>query len=165
MNGSGIVMTLVAISLLSGLAGCSKVPARSNPCELVSVSEAQAIDSGIAKSQWFPRKKGEANELCVFLDANGEGRLMLFLFDDKAADPLAAVKSGMKGADDKVVEVSGVGEKAAAGFDADGGALKLFAARSRSGMIGIRVREPVKETDESFNDVKSMAAAALRRIK
>jgi len=71
----------------------------------------------------------------------------------------------MKGVDDKVFEVNGVGESAAAGFSSQDEALKLFAARSKGGTIGIRVRHPVKESDNKFNDVKTLAATALGRLK
>jgi len=89
---------------------------------------------------------------------------MLFVFDDKSSNPLSVVRSGMKGASDRVIEVAGVGDNAAAGF-ASGEELRLFAARSKGGMIGVRVRDPVREDDEKFNDVKALAANALRRLK
>lgn len=164
MKCSATPHILVAMSLLVAVSGCSKTPARVNPCNLVSVGEAQLFDSTIAKAQWFPRKPGEANELCVYLDGSGEGRLMLFVFDDKSSNPLSVVRSGMKGASDRVIEVAGVGDNAAAGF-ASGEELRLFADRSKGGMIGVRVREPVREDDEKFNDVKALAANALRRLK
>ena len=153
-----------AAILLLLVPACSKAPAKVNPCGLLTVTDAQSIEGAITEAKWFPRKKGEANELCMYFDDKGEAHLMLFVFDDKSADPVATIQSGMKGGADRVVEVGGVGNKAAAGFGGDD-ALKLFAARSGSGVIGIRVRQPVKENDEKFNDVKTLAMTALGRLK
>lgn len=165
MKRSRTFRIVFATGLLVFIAACSKTPARTNPCDLLTVSEAQSIEGAIAEAKWFPRKKGEANELCMYFDANGEAHLMLFVFDDRSAEPLATIKSGMKGGADRFVEVSGVGERAAAGFSSKDDALKLFAARSRAGVIGIRVRQPVKEDDEKYNDVKMLAITALGRLQ
>ena len=156
---------LVAAILLLLVAACSKAPAKTNPCGLLTVGDAQSFDGAITEAKWFPRKKGEANELCMYFDGKGEAHLMLFVFDDKSADPLATIQAGMKGGADRFVEVGGVGNKAAAGFGAADDALKLLAARSSAGVIGIRVRQPVKEDDEKFNDVKALAITALGRLK
>jgi hypothetical protein len=163
------VRALIALAfiILSLLAGCSKAPAKLDPCNLLPVSEAQSLDGAIAKSQWFPAnpKKGEADELCVYMDANGDARVMLFAWP-KRSDARDAVKSGMKSASDKVVDIAGVGESAAAGFSyADGDTLKLFAAESKGRMVGIRPRDPIKENDEKFARVKALAASALGRMK
>lgn len=159
------VPTLAAVIVLVFVTACSKTPARKNPCDLLSVSEAQSIESGITQAKWFPRKKGQANELCMYYDSNGEAHLMLFVFDDKLANPLLAIQTGMRDGADRFVEVIGVGESAAAGFSSSDDTLKLFAARSQAGMIGIRVRFPVREDDEKFNDIKRVAAEALGRLK
>ena len=72
----------------------------------------------------------------------------------------------MENATDRVVEVPGVGEQAAAGFSAiDGDTLQLFAARTENGMVGIRVQEAVTENDEKFGVIKSLTAIALARVK
>lgn len=165
MKCSRMLRTLAAAVVLVSIAACSKTPARTNPCDLLTVSEAQSIAGTITEAKWFPRKKGEANELCMYFDGNGEAHLMLFVFDDKSADPLATIQAGMKSGADRFVEVSGVGDAAAAGFSSKDDALKLFAARSQAGMIGIRVRYPVKEDDEKYNDVKTVAVTALGRLK
>jgi len=156
---------LIAAILLVLGAACSKAPAKTNPCDLLTVGDAQSIEGAITEAKWFPRKKGEANELCMYFDGKGEAHLMLFVFDDRSADPLATIQTGMKGGAHRYVEVSGVGEKAAAGFGSGDDALKLFAARSSAGVIGIRVRQPVKEDDEKYNDVKMLAVTALGRLK
>ena len=158
---------VVALSLLVSIAGCAKapVPVKANPCDLLSVSEAQMIDGTIAATSRFPPKKGETDELCVYQDAKGEARLMLFVWRDKSADPMKEVKVGMKDARDKIVEVGGIGERAAAAFSASDGTLKLLAARTKLGMVGLRVRDPVKEGDDKYNNVKLWTAKALDRLK
>jgi len=157
----------LAFVTLSMLAGCSRVPAKLDPCSLLPVSEAQSLDAAIAKSQWFPAnpKKGEVDELCVYMDANGDPRVMLFAWT-KRSDARGTVRAGMKSASDKVVDVPGVGENAAAGFSfSEGDTLKLFAAESKGRMVGIRPRDPIKESDEKFSRVKALAASALSRMK
>lgn len=156
-----VIAAIVTVSMVA----CSKTPARTNPCDLLTVTDAQSIESEIVEARWLPRKEGEANELCMYFDAKGEAHLMLFVFDDRSADPLATIKSGMKGGADRFVEVSGLAEKAAAGFSSKDDALKLFAARSKAGTIGIRVRQAVKEDDAKYSDVKMLAATALGRLK
>jgi hypothetical protein len=165
MMCSRILKTLTTAILVAAVAACSKAPAGVNPCNLLTVTEAQSIQGSIAEAKWFPRKKGEANELCMYFDGKGEAHLMLFVFDDKAADPLTTIQSGTKGGADRFVEVTGVGEKAAAGFGPPDDSLKLFAARSRAGVIGIRVRQTVNEDDEKFNELKMLTVTALGRMK
>jgi hypothetical protein len=153
-------------SLLALLPACSKTPARANPCDLLPVSEAQALDGTIVKTQWLPQKQGDREELCYYEDANGEPRVMLFVWRHKFADAHSAVRAGMKSAADRVVDLDGIGEKAAAGFSySEGETLKLFAAETKSGMVGFRVRDPVKESDPKFANLKTAAASALARLK
>jgi hypothetical protein len=154
---------LGATGLLALASGCSK-PAPSNPCDLLTVNEAQALDRTIAKTQWLPAKKGESDELCEYRDANGEQRLALFVRRGGTIDPLAAVKEDAK-AGDKPVPVGGIGEKAAAVFASGGDVLKLFAASSKGTMIGIRARDPVILGDERFEVVKTLATKAVGRVK
>ena len=158
---------VIAFSLFVSVAGCSKppLPVKTNPCDLLSVSEAQSIDGTITATQRFPPKKGETDELCVYQDAKGEARLMLFVWRDKSANPMKEVKVGMKDARDKIVEVGGIGDRAAAGFSGSDGTLKLLAARTKLGMVGLRVRDPVKEGDEKYNNVKLWTGKALDRLK
>ena len=157
--------TLAAVIVLVFVTACSKTPARKNPCDILSVSEAQSIGSGITQANWIPGKKGEAKELCTYYDSNGEAQLMLFVFHDKSADPLMAIQTGMRDGADRFVQVIGVGEAAAAGFSSGDDTLKVFLARSQAGMIGIRVHFPVREDEEKFNDVKRLAARALGHLK
>lgn len=154
---------LAALSLSILAAGCSKTASKTNPCDLLSLGEAQSVDTAIAKTQAFPPQKGE--ELCVYTDQGGDARLMLFVWRGKSSPPIDAVRAGMKGSD-RIVEVGGVGTSAAAGFGAaEGETLKLFAAQAKGGMVGLRVRDPVKFGDEKFNSVKVVAGKALERLK
>src|SRR5882757_1357742 len=59
---------LGATGLLTLVSGCSKTEA-SNPCDLLTVKEAQLLDRTIEKTQWLPAKKGESDELCEYRDA------------------------------------------------------------------------------------------------
>lgn len=157
--------TLAAVIVLVFVAACSKTPARKNPCDLLSVDEAQSIESGITQAKWSPGKEGEAKELCTYSDSSGEAHLMLFVFHDKSADPFMAIQTGMRDGANRFVQVVGVGEAAAAGFNSGDDTLKVFLARSQAGMIGIRVRFPVREDDDKFNDIERVAAKALGRLK
>jgi hypothetical protein len=145
------------------LAGCSRGP-KFHACDLIALSEAQSVDASIAKTEPFPPQKGE--ELCVYLDQAGERRLMLFIWRDKKSDAFTLVRDGMRDARDRVVPVVGVGNSAAAGFSAaEGEVLKLFAAESKGAMIGLRVRDPVKEGDDKYQRVRALAASAVGRLK
>lgn len=147
--------------LLFTAAGCSKP--KPDPCSLLGVGEAQGFDSTIYVSKAFPPQGAEKNDLCLYYNANGEPRLMVFVWSDPDIDPIDAIESGMSAADSTVLEITGVGEKAAAGFGA--GELKLFAARNKKGMIGVRVRDPIAPGDARFDDVKALVAKLLGRLK
>jgi len=149
------VVALIAIS------GCSK--AKLDPCSLYSIGEAQLFDSTISVSRAFPPKGGEKNDLCLYYNGNGEPRLMLFVWSNAGTDPVEAIKSGMSGSDSVVIVITGVGEKAAAGFSS--GELKLFAAQNEKGMIGVRVRDPITQDDPKFGDVKALVGKLLGRLK
>ena len=158
------VLGVGCATILLASAGCSKGSGKLNPCDLVALSEAQSVDAAITKTQSYPPQKGE--ELCVYLDQGGEPRLMLFVWRDKKSDPQAVVRAGMKSASDRVVPVIGVGNSAAAGFSAaEGEVLKLFAAESKGAVIGLRVRDPVKEGDEKYSRVRALASSAVGRLK
>ena|SRR5215471_16083409 len=157
-------MLLLSCALfLSTIAGCSK-PKPFDPCSLLSDTEAKGFDSTIYVSKSFP-PEGEGakkNHLCMYYNSNGEPRLMVFVWTDSKTDPLEATKAGMIEGDSKVVEVSGLGDKAAAGFTA--GELKLLAARGKKGMVGIRAREPIAQGDARFEDAKALVAKLLGRL-
>ena len=160
MSAKSRFLTSYVVIFLT-ISGCSK--AKLDPCSLLGVSEAQDLDSTISSSKAFPRRGAEKNDLCLFYNANGDRRLMLFVWTDPKTDPVNVVTSGMTASNSKIVEIPAVGDKAAAGFAS--GKLKLFTARNRKGMIGIRVREPIMQDDEKFDDVKALVATLLGRLK
>lgn len=156
----GIASCFLALCLLVA-AGCSK--GRPDPCGLLRVSEAQLFDDTISTSRSLPAKGVDKNDLCLFYNSKGEPRLMLFVWIDDKIDPIETARSGMSGDDSEVIEIAGVGEKAAAGFRS--GVLKLFAARNERGMIGVRVRDTIGQDGERFEDVKALVAKLLGRLK
>jgi hypothetical protein len=99
----------------------------------------------------------------MYYNANGDPRLMVFVWRDPTIDPVDAIEVGMSDGDSKVVEITGVGERAAAGFGS--GQLKLFAARDSNGMIGVRVRDPIRQNDAKFAEVKTLVAKLLGRLE
>lgn len=149
------------LTVLFAAMACSK--AKIDPCSLLSVSEAQLFDDTILLSKAFPPKGKDNNDLCLYYNAKGEPRLMVFLWSDDKSDPLETTKSGMRGKELEIIEVAGIGDKAAAGFSA--GDLKLFAARNKKGMIGVRVRDPIRQEDERFEQVKALVSKLLARLK
>ena len=158
---TGYRLLVLCLALLSTVTGCSK--AKLDPCSLLGVGEAQGFDSTISTSKAFPPIGAEKNDLCLYYNANGEPRLMLFVWTDPKADPVGAVTSGMTAGDSKIIEIQAVGEKAAAGFAS--GELKLLAARNKKGMIGVRVRDPIMQSDAKFDDVKALVAKLVGRLK
>lgn len=152
----------IGLGLFVLLSGCSGPP-RVNPCKLLSTKEVQTLDATITRTEWYPPGKRDTNELCTYNDSSNERRVMLFLWNDKSPDPIDKIRSVMPEGDTRVVEIEGVGETAAAGFEGD--LLKLFAAKSAKGMVGIRVREPVKDGSERFDTLKDLAGKALSRVK
>lgn len=155
-----LVLCPVLVLASSG-AGCSK--AKLDPCSLLGVGEVQAFDSTISTSQAFPPKGAEKNDLCLYYNANGDPRLMVFVWTDPAIDPADTIRSGMSDSGSRVIDIAGVGENAAAGFGSSG--LKLFAARNKKGMVGVRVRDPLTQSDPKFEDVKALVATLLGRLK
>lgn len=152
---------LVCFVVLSFSSGCTK--SKLNPCGLLDLTEIQAFDDTISTSQSSPPKGEETNDLCLYYNASGEPRLMVFVWSDQHADPFEVTRKGMGDGDSEVVEILGVGDKAAAGFNA--GELKLFAASNQNGMIGIRVRDPVTRNDAKLDEVKSLTAKLLAHLE
>jgi len=109
----------------------------------------------------MPSGKDKSNELCMYVDMDDEPKLMLFSWNSVNIDPEEMVNNGMRG-DGRIVRISGVGEKAAAGFkDKE---LKLFAAQTSRGMVGFRARGINSEESDEFIVVKDMANKALLRL-
>jgi hypothetical protein len=155
----GLFVSCLVVLLTAS--GCSKP--KLDPCSLLGVSEAQLFDSTISISKAFPPQGDEKNDLCLYYNANEEPRLMLFVWIDDNIDPMEVTKSGMTGSGSEVIEITGVGEKAAAGFASR--ELKLFAARNEKGMIGVRVRDPMTQDDPEFDEVKALVAKLLGRLE
>jgi len=150
------------------LSGCASQGV--NPCDLLSLEEAQAFEPDIQGSVWHPAATSRAgdNELCVWHDGADENLLMLFYFPSPAADPADLVASGMSGRDMQRLDIEGVGESASAGFSTSGidsGArLGLFAARANGKTIGLRARNIHSVTEEKFQHLKRLASTVLARI-
>ena len=78
---AGWAPRILVAAILAVLApGCSKSSAKADPCDLLRVSETQALDATIAKATWAPAKKGARDELCVYESASGEPRVMVFVW-------------------------------------------------------------------------------------
>ena len=158
---SGSARFVLAHSLLLfAVAACSST--QRDPCSLLGVGEAQSFDATISSSMAFPPQGAEKNDVCVYSNASGDPRLMVFVWSDPTIDPVDATKTGMSDGDARVVEIAGVGDKAAAGFGS--GQLKLLAARNSKGMIGVRVRDPITERDAKFDEAKALVAKLLGRL-
>jgi hypothetical protein len=99
----------------------------------------------------------------MYYNVSGDPLLMVFVWSDPTIDPLDAIRAGMSDGETRVVEIAGVGDRAAAGFGSS--QLKLLAARTSNGMIGVRVREPIRQTDARFDDVKALVAKLLGRLE
>ena len=156
-----------AVAVLAGamlaLAGCTKHTAV-DACGLVPVTEAQKVDGTVSRAERMPSNTHDGNELCIFSDAAGERRLMVFYWPTAPAEVSTHVRSSMGASSGvSVVEVPGVGDGAAAGYR--DGALKLLAGRNDRGMVGVRVRHPVAEGDPGVAEVASLVARALERLR
>lgn len=115
--------------------------------------------------EWAPPDRNNDNELCLWRDGKNKNVFMLFYFSSPDADPKDLVKSGMSGSNSRTVVVADVGSGAVAGFGkATGGAgaevMGLFAARSETGTIGIRVQGITSEKSEKFRVLKEIASRA-----
>jgi hypothetical protein len=119
------------------------------------------LDDEVVKSVWMPLGKDKTNELCMYVDMDDEPRFMLFSWNQENPDPETVVNKGMQGGG-RVVHISGVGEQAAAGFRDE--ELKLFAARTGSGMVGFRARDISSEESDAFVILKELADMALTRL-
>lgn len=152
---------LVCSVLPLTVAGCTS--SQLDPCTLLGIGEAQLFDGAISSSRAFPPQGAEKNDLCMYYNVSGDPLLMVFVWSDPTIDPLDAIRAGMSDGETRVVEIAGVGDRAAAGFGSS--QLKLLAARTSNGMIGVRVREPIRQTDARFDDVKALVAKLLGRLE
>lgn len=159
-----VLLTILSLVGFTSLSGCTKSESKIDPCDLLSVGDVRAVDDTVVESRWFPPEKAETkqNDLCLYYDGKRERRFMLFLWSDDPRDPRAVIESGVTVEGIRIIEISGVGEKAVAAFAEE---LKLLAAKSEKGMIGIRVRKAIKEVDKEFETLKGLVNWALSRLK
>ena len=146
--------------VLLSLAACSE--ARRDPCQLLTVEDVRSVDHSVAVSVWAGRDgERKEDEVCMFHTEEGDPRVMLFVWYDREADPEQLVKEGTSETDTAVVDVPGAGLKAAAAFSDD--ELKLLAVKSPGGVVGLRVRKPVRSGSAAFDEVLKLAEKASLR--
>ena len=140
------------------LAGCAE--SRQDPCRLLTVEDASAVDDTVAVAVWAGRDgERKEDEVCVFHDADGEARLMLFVWYDPATDPETLVSEGADMLGGELVEFPDIGSGAFATFQDK--ELKLLAVRSPLGVVGLRVRKPVRKNSRELNELARLAEKAL----
>lgn len=155
-----IVVYLLLNVVVLGLAGCSE--ARRNPCELLTVEDVESVDNTVSVSIWAGRDgERKKDEVCVFYTDEGDPRLMLFVWYDKDIDPQKLVAAGASGTHARIVDLPGVGLKAAASLGDD--ELKLIAVKSAQGVVGLRVKKPVSESSAEFKEIIQLAEKAAFR--
>jgi len=154
-------ITCISLSMaMFYLTACSE--ARRDPCELLTVEDVKSVDDSVAISIWAGRDgERKEDEVCVFHTKDGDPRVMLFVWYDKEKEPEQLVTNGAIDTDAIIVEVPGVGSKAIATFNGD--ELKTFAVKSARGVVGLRVRKPVRRDSADFNDISQLAEKALSR--
>lgn len=157
---SRLIKLVFPFTLSLSLLACSE--ARRDPCQLLSVQDVTTVDDSVTVSIWAGRD-GELkdDEVCMFHTEEGDARLMLFVWYDKEADPWQLVAKGTAETGATASEVPGVGLEAAATFSND--ELKLLAVKSNRGVVGIRIRKPVRRGSAAFNEVAQLAEKALSR--
>ena len=153
--------SLVALISYAILPGCSDN--RRDPCELMTAMEVKSVDSSVSYSLWAGRdgEKSE-DEVCMYYTSEGDPKVMLFVWYDKEKDPSSLVDRQDADDDSVVVDLPGVGSKAVAAFsDSE---LKLLAVKSVDGVVGIRVRKPVKRDSLELLEIVQLVETALSRI-
>jgi len=153
---------LLFVIIITGLSGCSET--RMDPCELLSVSDVKEIDDTVSVSLWAGRGgKTKENEVCMFYTDKGDPRFMLFVWYDKNESPVDLVTKGRKGSSSEILNIDIPGKEATASFtDKD---VKLLAVKSSNGIIGLRVRKPVKQDSTGFDILLELSDKALSKIK
>jgi len=142
------------------LTACSE--ARRDPCQLLTVEEVKVVDKSVAISIWAGRDgERKDDEVCVFHTKDGDPRVMLFVWYDKEKEPFQLVTEGEMDSNLSIVEVPGIGSNAVATFNND--ELKTFAVKSARGVVGLRVRKPIRKDSADFNEVTQLAERALSR--
>ena len=145
-------------SIFLGLAACSET--RRDPCELLTAEEVKSVDNTVTVSLWAGRDgERKDDEVCVFYTDDGDARAMLFVWYDDEKQPLELVSESTPGAE--IIELPGVGLDAAAAYGDN--EVKLLAVKSATGVVGLRVRKPVRKNSAEFNAIARLAETALSR--
>lgn len=141
------------------LTACSE--ARLDPCDYVSLADASALDSSVALSKWAGEGAEKSdNEVCLFYTAEGDPRLMVFVWYDNNVDTRQLVEAGSQG-DSTTVELADGDLRGSASFG-DGG-LELLAVQSARRTVGLRWRQPVQRNSPEFDDLVRLARIAAQR--
>jgi len=157
-----LTLNICLVLLVLSLVGC--FDSRRDPCQFLSVEDVKSIDDTVAVSLWAGRDgEKKDDEVCGFYTEDGDPRAMLFVWYDKEKDPEELAKLAAAITNGLVVEIPSVGSKAAAYFQ--GEELKLLAARSTQGVIGLRVKKSVKRNSFEFDQTALLVEKALTRIR
>lgn len=153
---------LVAVQFVAILAVSACSESREDPCRLLSVDEVVAIDSTVTTAMWAGRDGAQQDdEVCVYYAADGNPRVMLFVWYGSEKEPEDLVRSGGADTSATVLTLAEAGTAAAAAFG--DGELKLLAVSSPQGTIGLRVRASVREDSAELDQVVRLARTALNR--
>jgi hypothetical protein len=137
--------------------------ARRDPCALITVQEMSSLDARVTTAVWAGEHEGgRPDEVRVYHSADGEPRVMLFAWYDVSLDPVELVSEGVGDRQADITSVAGERSGATAAF-ADG-QLKLLAAKSSDGLVGLRVRKPVGRGSQDLDIAVGLAEKALSRL-
>lgn len=157
---------ILLLLILATSFGCSEKEV--NPCSFLTLEEVQRIAPDARSHEYHPAStsKMKDNELCLWHDGDDQNVFMMFYYHSYS-NPRDLVSLEMP-AGSRIIEISGVGDAAAAGFVNDvsdsTGSLKMFSAQVNDKTIGIRVRGITDESSEKFRVLKEIANKALSRI-
>lgn len=151
--------TVLIIAGLLAATACGQ--ARLDPCEFLTVDEVATIDSTVSTARWAGRQEPKAdNEVCIFYNASGDARVMLFVWYENDS-PVSELVAAGSGNDARLRPFSGTDLEGFASFG--NGNLELLAARSAARTVGLRVRAHVSEGSENFSRLVALAQAAGQR--
>jgi hypothetical protein len=129
---------------------------------LLSALEVKSIDADVEYSMWAGKNESKReNEVCMYYTAEGDPKVMLFVWYDKDEDPELLVESQGREGDLEVAHVPGVESQAVAAFFEQ--ELKLLAVKSPGGVVGFRVRWPVAKDSPEMLEIARLAETALSR--
>lgn len=150
----------ISFIVFLSLAGCSDT--RRDPCQLLTVEDVKSVDSSVSVSSWAGRGgERKDDEVCMFYTDDGDPRVMLFVWYDQEKDPKKLTKKGAGDTGAMVVDLPGIGSKAAASFTDD--ELKLLSVKSAQGVVGLRVRKSISKDSADFKQIVKLAEHALSR--